>query len=82
MIGYGATIDECVADTRKSLIATLAQIIADGGVVPAAAREGKRDQQVNVRFTVQERQALEAAARSAGFRSVADLIRNVALAQV
>ncbi|KAA0212955.1 MAG: ribbon-helix-helix protein, CopG family [Cyanobacteria bacterium CYA] len=42
---------------------------------PAPAREGKRDQQVNIRLTSEEKMRLEEASRREGFRSLSDFLR-------
>lgn len=81
-LGFGCTPDECVAETLKSVIAIVAQVLADGGIPPASSRENKRDQQVNVRLSVHEKACLDAVARTVGFRSVPDLLRHIALSHV
>lgn len=76
----GKTVAACVKGTREALIATVATILEDGERPPVPAREGKRDQQVNIRLTADEKYQLENAARKQGYRSISDFIRAAALA--
>lgn len=80
VFGDGKTPDECVKNTRKGLISTVAHLIEQGEVIPAPASEGKRTEQVNIRLTAEEKVILGASARSKGFQGLADFIRARALA--
>ena len=68
--------------TRKSLLLSVATTIEKGGTptVPALAKEGRRDRQVNVRIGEDERLRLERLARIRGFKGSADYLRALALA--
>ena len=70
---------DIIAD-RAAFVAVLATMIEAGQTVPAPAGEGRRDQQVNVRLTSDERPALETAARQRGFAGISDFVRAAALA--
>jgi predicted RNase H-like HicB family nuclease len=79
-MGDGSTSEQCIQETRAAFVAVLATLIEAGQPVPAPATEGKRDQQVNVRLTSNERLTLEAAARQRGFTGISDFVRAAALA--
>jgi predicted RNase H-like HicB family nuclease len=79
-MGDGKTPAACIKATRQALIAAVATMIEAGDSPPAPARQGVRDEQVNVRLTREERALLEAAARQKGFRGLSDFIRAGALA--
>jgi predicted RNase H-like HicB family nuclease len=76
----GKTPEECVANTRDILTSTVAYLLETGEVPPAAAREGIRTEQVNVRLTAEEKLQLESAAQRKGFRGLSDFMRSAALA--
>ena len=48
---------------------------------PSPAASGKRETQVNIRLSADEKLRLEEAARKAGFRSLSDFMRSTALSQ-
>jgi predicted RNase H-like HicB family nuclease len=79
-MGDGKSPDECVKNTREAFVAVLATLLEAGHPTPSPASEGKRDQQVNIRLTSDERLVLEAAARRSGFTGVSDFVRTAALA--
>ena len=75
----GETIESCVAETIDATTATVATYLERGERPPAAASSSKRDHQVNIRLSADEKFRLEEAARRAGFRSVSDFIRAASL---
>ena len=75
----GATVEACVAELKEALIGAVATMLEMGDKPPLPASSGKREQQVNIRMTADERMRIEEAARQAGFRSVSDFIRAAAL---
>jgi predicted RNase H-like HicB family nuclease len=77
--GDGKTIEQCAANTRDAFVTAIAGYLQDGRTPPAPAREGKRDQQINVRLSSQERLLLEAKAQQAGTTGLSEYIRTVAL---
>lgn len=79
VMGGGRTIQACVRSVLEATAAAIATTLEHGGTPPAAAREGKRDQQLNIRLTAEEKGALEHAAQREGYRSVSDFIRAAAL---
>lgn len=78
-LGDGATCDAAVKATKQGIAASVSADLADGIPAPLPAREGVRSEQVNVRLSADERQAIEANAIRAGFKGLADYIRAVAL---
>lgn len=77
--GDGPTVQECVADTREALAASVAYLLEQGETPPAPAREGVRTEQVNVRLTAEEKLQLETSARAKGFKGISDYLRAAAL---
>ncbi len=75
----GKTIEACARETLEALTTAVATMLEMGERVPAPASEGKREQQVNIRLTADERLRIEESARQAGFRSVSDYMRYAAL---
>jgi predicted RNase H-like HicB family nuclease len=74
-IGVGGTVEECMAETRKSLLAGVAAMLEDGETPPVPARQNVRSEQVNLRLTPEEKALLESRSRTRGFRGVADFVR-------
>jgi predicted RNase H-like HicB family nuclease len=79
VFGDGETPQKCVSNTRKALEVAVASYLQDGQTPPSPATEGKRDQQVNIRLSSQERLLLETKARQAGASGISDYLRAVAL---
>lgn len=79
VMGGAKSIEACVRDVLEATAASIATMLERGESPPSPAREGKRDQQVNIRLTADEKLALEGAARREGYRSVSDLIRAAAI---
>lgn len=77
-LGVGKTPDACVRETREVLISALATMIESGQAVPTPAGQ-KRQEQINIRVSPEEKLILEETARSKGFRGISDYIRNAAL---
>jgi len=75
----GRTIDRCAAQVLDATASAIAVLLESGERPPSPARELKRDQQLNVRLTAEEKMNLDEAARQAGFRSVSDFVRTAAL---
>ena len=77
--GEGKTIGACVKDTRLATIAAVAVMLEHGETPPTPAGEGRREQQVNIRLSAEERFRLEQAARKSGYRSLSDFMRAAAM---
>ena len=75
----GATAASCVEAIQHALCYAVAAMIECGRRPPAAASSGKRDVQVNIRLTAQEKLRLSDAARRLGFKGVSDFVRLAAL---
>lgn len=80
-MGDGKTVEECVAETHKALLAGVATMLEDGKTPPPPARQNIRTEQVNVRLTAGEKALLESRSRAKGFRGLSDFIRTLALAE-
>ena len=80
-IGVGKTVQQCMAETRKSLLAGVASMLEDGDAPPVPARQNVRSEQVNLRLTPEEKAVLESRSRSKGFRGIADYVRAAALVE-
>ncbi len=78
-MGGGKTISACAKNVLEATTAAVATILEMGDTPPSAAREGKRDQQVNIRLTAEEKLRLEEAARRDGFRGLSDYLRSAAI---
>jgi predicted RNase H-like HicB family nuclease len=79
--GDGKTVEQCVKDTRRAFVATVASLLQDGYAPPAPATEGRRDQQINIRLSSEEKLMLETKARQSGAAGISEYIRAVALAK-
>ena len=78
---HGKTEQECARLTREALALAVAVMLEEGEAPPAAATEHRRDQQLNIRLTSEERMVLESAAKRRGFRGISDFVRTAALEQ-
>lgn len=79
VFGDGKTADGCIQDTQEAPRGAVACLLEQGQRPPAAAREGTRTQQVNVRLTVEEKAVLETTAKRKGFKGLSDFLRAAAL---
>lgn len=79
VLGRGPTEAECIADTRGAIAQAIEHLLRTGKQPPAPATEGKREVQLNIRLTADERARIEERARQAGFRSISDFMRRAAL---
>jgi predicted RNase H-like HicB family nuclease len=79
VFGDGPTAEACVENTREALTAAVAYLLETKQRVPAAAAVGRRNEQVNVRLTAEEKLLLEASAKKKGFSGLSDFIRAAAV---
>ena len=79
VFGDGPTAEACVANTREALTSAVAYLLENDQRVPAPAVTGRRNEQVNVRLTVEEKLLLEASAKQKGFSGLSDFIRAAAV---
>ena len=73
------TPEKCYKATQEALMVALATMIECGQRPPQPASAKKRNEQVNVRLTSEEKILLSNAASSLGFKGISDFIRNTAL---
>ena len=78
VFGDGQTPDQCIAETRRAMVAAVATMLEIGQRPPVPTSD-KRTEQVNVRLTVEEKLAIERTAKANGFRGVGDFMRTRAL---
>lgn len=71
----GKTVEACVSATIEATISAIATMLEQDERPPTPAAAAKRDRQVNIRLTADEKDRLEEAARVAGFRSISDFLR-------
>lgn len=75
----GQTIEACAEEVFEATSGAIATLLEVGERPPTPAYEGKRDQQVNIRLSAEEKLRLEEAARREGFRSLSDYLRTSGL---
>lgn len=75
----GSTLAAAAEATLEATSLAVASMLEDGHQPPAPSSEGKRNRQVNVRLTAEEKFRLEEAARREGFRSLSDFLRSAAI---
>lgn len=78
----GKTVEACMSQTLEATALAIASMLEHGERPPAPASEGKRDVQLNIRLTAEERLALDAAARRDGYRSISDYVRAAAISRL
>jgi len=76
------TPEKCYSATKEALTAAVATMIECGQRPPQPASARKRDVQVNVRLTSEEKLLLANAAVNLGFEGISDFIRKTALSRV
>ena len=76
------TPEKCYRATKEALTVAVATMIECGQRPPQPASAKKRDVQVNVRLTSEEKLLLANAAVNLGFEGISDFIRNTALSRV
>jgi predicted RNase H-like HicB family nuclease len=81
VMGDGRNIQACAKAVLEATTAAIATLLETGERPPAPARELRRDQQVNIRLSAEEKVRLEATAQREGYRSMSDYVRAAALRQ-
>lgn len=76
------TPEQCYRATQEALMVAVATMIERGQRPPQPASAKKRNEQVNVRLTSEEKILLSNGASSLGFKGISDFIRNAALNRV
>ena len=79
VFAHAAEVEACLAKTRSALAIAVAALIESGRAVPAPTSENRRDQQVNIRMSANEKALLEQASNREGFRSLSDFLRTTTL---
>lgn len=79
VMGGGSTVQACARDVLEATTLSIATTLERGEKPPSPAKEGKRDQQINIRLSAEEKLRLEGLAAREGFRSLSDFVRASAL---
>jgi predicted RNase H-like HicB family nuclease len=82
VIARGKTPAECFEATRTSAQAAAATLMELGQKPPAPRGRERRDEQLNIRVTGEEKRSLEYAANENGYRNVSEFVRAVALQSI
>lgn len=75
----GRTVASCAENVLDATIAAVATLLEQGQRAPSPTNQRKRDQQLNIRISAEERLRLQALAERDGFASVSDYVRAAAL---
>ncbi len=76
------TPEKCYKAVQEALMVAVASMLERGQRPPQPASAQKRNEQVNVRLTSEEKILLSNAASSLGFKGISDFLRNAALNRV
>jgi len=76
---FGKTPEAAMKKIQEPLTVVIATLLEAERPVPAPMTEGKRDAQVNVKLTAEERFLVENAAKNRGFKGLSDFFRFAAL---
>ncbi len=75
----GKTPAACTEATYQSLELAVATLLEMGRTPPAPSHKRRRNSQINVRVTAEEKIILDEAAQQRGFQGISDFLRAVAL---
>ena len=73
------TTGQCCKNTREAIIVAVATMLECGQTPPSPASEKKRNLQMNIRLTAEEKVKLTRTSRNLGFKGVSDFVRYAAL---
>jgi hypothetical protein len=74
-LGTGKTVEACIAEAKALAVTGAAYMLESAKRPPLPARSQRRNLQVNIRLSPDEKTALEQAASNGGFRGVSDYLR-------
>ena len=77
-----STPDGCVKAVIQAQTAYVAMLLEAGEAPPSPVSEARREAQINIRVTAEEKMIFEEGARRGGFRNVSEFIRTSTLAQL
>jgi len=75
----GKSPGDCVTAVREALTAAIATMLELGQTPPQPASSARRQEQINIRVTPEEKLRLAEAARARGYRGISDYVRSAAL---
>lgn len=78
---HGSTATQCAKKLREAVAIGVAVMLDAGEAPPLPASGERRNQQVNIRLTSEEKLMLEEAARRRGYRGLSDFMRAAAMSQ-
>jgi predicted RNase H-like HicB family nuclease len=76
---FAKTAESAMKKIHEPLTVLVATMIEAKRALPSPMSEGKREAQVNVKLTAEERLMVEGAAKSRGFKGISDFFRFAAL---
>ena len=79
VFAQGENAEACIKETRRALAIAAATMLECGQKPPAPASTEKRDVQVNIRLTSDERLHIAETARRLGYKGISDFIRTLIL---
>lgn len=82
VLGDGKTHEECVRSTLMAAETAVAVLLEREEKPPNPAAPRRRNEQLNIRLTAEEKLMLEEESQRRGFRGVSDFVRSVALKQL
>lgn len=75
----GPTPERCVKAVIEAQTGYVAMLLEAGEAPPAPASAAKREAQINIRVTAEEKMILEDGARRGGYRNVSEFMRTASL---
>lgn len=78
-LGGGATPDKAVENIIDAATSAIAWMLEQGLTPPAPNATHKRDEQINIRVSKEEKHRLAHAAQREGFRGISDYVRTTSL---
>jgi predicted RNase H-like HicB family nuclease len=79
VVGFGSTHQECIEATLRTQSFEVCTLLERSEPLPEPASSRRRTVQLNLRISPNEKQEMEQAALSRGFRSISDFVREAAL---
>lgn len=78
----GASPERCVKAVMQAQAGYVAMLLESGETPPSPVSDARREAQINIRVTAEEKMIFEEGARRGGFRNVSEFIRTSTLAQL
>jgi len=78
ILGHGTSPHACAESTVKTQTFEVATLLEQGMAPPTPVAPKRRDVQLNLRITAEEKLAFESAANEHGFRNMSEFVRTAA----